>query len=682
MSSYGAFKSHLTALCEGVKDRHILKAVFLAGGGGSGKSSVADAMFLDPSSPGGGGFKNLSVDKWLERWVDPADFKNIGSNEYQPVRAKAREARKAELRQYATRRLPLLIDGTAWKYSDIEEQYRILERMGYDCYMVHVAVKLDTALRRNKARADAGGRSVPDADVRIAWEGFERNKSRYEKLFGPGMFYTVSNDEDLTPEQWTAKVNGEIKSLARQILNRPLKNKVGVEWLSTQSNPATADYDKVISFKEFDRDVAPVSLFKNPDAGVVFADTRDTMSRGLKGSAGRPGFSVPKDVTAPPPPVNVYGKAKKRSAKPDNSLRAALERLNRDGKFRPVDESENNVMLPVELSSTEENGAVTMLVEMLTSGSSLDVSVMTLGGRSVSVLGGEREYPVSNAPPIRLMVGVCPPEPDVLVFSVPLTGGATLAVVCVDFHRLQLFPLATLSSDVQSGLRSVVRSAFKRSVEAVNQARVDISHAPPSYVDGFAAISASFDQVSMYPGGFARMVDLMGRLVDGPASAEALQTLVQFRRYVEGVFGTNAESFARAWPLLFADALSQVDGGERAELVSGALQAYKDFTKIMRGVPLDGPTQVSAVSEGLHPPAPTETLLERFERKFGTLPALDDSVLPWVAEKTKKPLADLRDVYYGGRSAWESSQTPVSFPAWALAQVLSRVMGGTEVASA
>src|SRR6056300_1180663 len=81
-----SFKSYLN---EGVNDPAIFKAVFLAGGPGSGKSFIVGKTALQPM-----GFKLINSDPAFEASLKKAglttDPKDIASPEGQAVRAKAK----------------------------------------------------------------------------------------------------------------------------------------------------------------------------------------------------------------------------------------------------------------------------------------------------------------------------------------------------------------------------------------------------------------------------------------------------------------------------------------------------------------------------------------------------------------------------------------------------------------
>lgn len=222
-------------LFEGVEDKHVLKAVFLAGSGGSGKGAVRDAMFK------GTGFKVIDSDKHLERFLKDAGIplKDAGAS-YSTFK-RAQELKGRELRHYAQRRLPLLIDSTGWDYERIARPAKKLRRLGYDVYMVYVSTSLETALARNKERAAQGGREVPDSFITTAWHGVRRNLQSYKRLFGTRNFLEVENDANVSPKAWERVVSVGLRKQANRILARPLENPKGIEWLAKERENPTLD---------------------------------------------------------------------------------------------------------------------------------------------------------------------------------------------------------------------------------------------------------------------------------------------------------------------------------------------------------------------------------------------------------------------------------------------------------
>ena len=149
-----------TFLEEGVNDPAIFKAVFLAGGPGSGKSFIVGKTGLPAL-----GFRVVNSDDAFENALKKAGLTttpdDIFSVKGQELRGKAKKltAKKQEI--YIKGRLGLVIDGTGKDFNKVQRQAKALEGIGYDTAMIYVNTDLETALQRNRDR----DRTLPDDEV-------------------------------------------------------------------------------------------------------------------------------------------------------------------------------------------------------------------------------------------------------------------------------------------------------------------------------------------------------------------------------------------------------------------------------------------------------------------------------------------------------------------------------------
>ena len=121
-------------LQEGINDPGILKAVFLAGGPGSGKGYVSKGLFGIPktTSVSSYGLKVVNQDKalttLLKRYGYGTDldvmpdelFKQLTDPDYEDysgMRGYAKDITNQQKKQYMNGRLGLIIDGTGHKYA-------------------------------------------------------------------------------------------------------------------------------------------------------------------------------------------------------------------------------------------------------------------------------------------------------------------------------------------------------------------------------------------------------------------------------------------------------------------------------------------------------------------------------------------------------------------------------------
>ena len=158
-------------LLEGVHDQSIFKAIFLAGGPGSGKDFVLNNT-LD-----GQGLTEINSDKALEFLMDKEGLnKTMPADETEKrnlVRGRAKNI--TELRQQLALlgRNGLIINGTG---DDIEKVTKIkekLEEVGYESSMVLVNTADEVSKQRNIDRGQRGGRTVPENIRKEKWDGVQ-----------------------------------------------------------------------------------------------------------------------------------------------------------------------------------------------------------------------------------------------------------------------------------------------------------------------------------------------------------------------------------------------------------------------------------------------------------------------------------------------------------------------------
>jgi len=237
------FKTFESFLEEGRNDPGILKAFFMAGGPGSGKSYVAGELFALPKGEDLGtvsydnGLKLVNSDKNFEYLLKKAnidmaelmDLKNKAPEEWQKamqIRNRAKRMTQNMQDMYIQGRLGMIIDGTGKNYKKIEGQVERLRSLGYDCYMVFVNTSLAVAQERNAARA----RKLPKDMVTKMWEEVQQNIGKFQRLFKSKRFEIVDNSEygNSMPIDLVSK---EI----RKFMGQPVSNPIGKQWLNAQN---------------------------------------------------------------------------------------------------------------------------------------------------------------------------------------------------------------------------------------------------------------------------------------------------------------------------------------------------------------------------------------------------------------------------------------------------------------
>lgn len=190
------------SLTEGVNDPGIFKAIFMAGGPGSGKDFVLKRV------TGNFGFVEVSSDPFLSHLMHQAklDLKMPDHEETQrnAVRSRAKQLEQHKKELVIRGRLGIIINGVADDYNEIAAKKHDLESLGYDTFMVFVSVSDSESKKRNIARGEMGGRTVPEHIRSSKWRGAIENMNRFMGLFGRHMVI-VDNSVDINSSDPSAK---------------------------------------------------------------------------------------------------------------------------------------------------------------------------------------------------------------------------------------------------------------------------------------------------------------------------------------------------------------------------------------------------------------------------------------------------------------------------------------------
>ena len=208
-------------LQEGVYDPNILKAFFMAGGPGSGKSYVVKR------TTGGLGLKIVNSDDIFEKYLLDAigtlDIREIDPEQRDRIRGRAKRVTAARQANYIEGRLGLIIDGTGKDFDKIKDQSTRLKQLGYDVHMIFVNTSLDTALAQNQKRP----RKLPDSMVTQLWNDVQKNIGKFSQLFRRN-FIVVDNN--MAGEDVFAQVYKQVMSLAKAKVQNP----AGKAWIANQ----------------------------------------------------------------------------------------------------------------------------------------------------------------------------------------------------------------------------------------------------------------------------------------------------------------------------------------------------------------------------------------------------------------------------------------------------------------
>ena len=262
-------KSFNEFMIEGMYDPSIFKAIFLAGGPGSGKSYVAG------KATGGLGMKVVNSDDIYELKLKSSglgmDFTKFDEKDFEKshiIRDKAKKLTKMRMRQWVDGRLGMIIDGTGKDFDKIKSASEGLRGLGYDTLMIFVNTSLDVALQRNQMRP----RTLPDKIVKASWEDVQKNLGKFQSYFGNKNFIIVDNND--ASEDVFRKVFVKIRSIVQE----PLQNHIAKKWIDKEKRLKMREeieldeFDTPQLYCDMDGVVADFHAFTGKILGTKFKD--------------------------------------------------------------------------------------------------------------------------------------------------------------------------------------------------------------------------------------------------------------------------------------------------------------------------------------------------------------------------------------------------------------------------
>ena len=229
-------------LNEGVYDPGILKCIFLAGGPGSGKSTVSDEVFglgAGLSRVNAAGLKIVNSDTAFEaqlkkNGIDGKELARIEQEEPElwkqitedpnGVRELSKKTTAKIKGFYEAGRLGMIIDGTGDDVVKIQRQKREAEALGYDTFMVFVNTSLEVAKFRNSMR---DSRRLPDNLLVPSWKECQNNLGKFQTMFS-GNFRIVDNTNNGN------NVTPDVKKAVDGFVRTGVRNAIGKKWITTQ----------------------------------------------------------------------------------------------------------------------------------------------------------------------------------------------------------------------------------------------------------------------------------------------------------------------------------------------------------------------------------------------------------------------------------------------------------------
>ena len=216
------FKKFMT---EGVDDPAIFKAVFLAGGPGSGKSFIVGKTGLPAL-----GLKVVNSDDAYEAAMKKAGMEmspeNIFSVQGQDIRGKAKALTGKKQARYLMGRLGVVVDGTGKEFDKVKKQAQAMKALGYDVAMIFVNTDLDTAISRDAKRA----RTIGEKEVTKYWKEVQRNIGAFQTFFGKPNMLIVDNSDGKDYQKETLRAYKDV----RKFLDKPPENAKAKSWIKRE----------------------------------------------------------------------------------------------------------------------------------------------------------------------------------------------------------------------------------------------------------------------------------------------------------------------------------------------------------------------------------------------------------------------------------------------------------------
>lgn len=216
------FKKFMT---EGVDDPAIFKAVFLAGGPGSGKSFIVGKTGLPAL-----GLKVVNSDDAFEQAMKKAGMTmkpdDIFSVKGQDIRGRAKALTGKRQAMFITGRLGLVIDGTGKDFNKVKKQVKSMKDLGYDVAMIFVNTDLETAIERDKTRE----RTLGEVEVTKYWKEVQRNIGAFQTMFGKKNMLIVDNSDGKDFKVETLRAYRDVK----KFLDKEPDNAKAKAWIKQE----------------------------------------------------------------------------------------------------------------------------------------------------------------------------------------------------------------------------------------------------------------------------------------------------------------------------------------------------------------------------------------------------------------------------------------------------------------
>lgn len=258
-------------LTEGINDPGIFKAVFLAGGPGSGKDYILKQTIA------GHGLTEINSDIAFEFLMKKhkLDMKMPADEEEKrnAVRDRGKQVSKTKNMLAVDNKQGLIINGTGADPDELAEIKKMLEdEHGYETMMVYVATDNEVSKQRNIERGERGGRTVPEKIREKKWKQAFEAKKVLSGIFGDS-YIEVDNSLDLrNADVETIKAKKEefnsIFKRVKSFVGKSPKSKVAKQWIEAEAakrGVTKVEPPKAVKVSEKPKKTDPAKVIPKPN---------------------------------------------------------------------------------------------------------------------------------------------------------------------------------------------------------------------------------------------------------------------------------------------------------------------------------------------------------------------------------------------------------------------------------